>query len=187
MDCSTPGFSQSLLKLISIEAVMPSNHSYFVAHFSSCLSIFPSIRVLANESALPFNLHMDPNFSLMHCVNVIGYISIHERYIVFLCISCFKPTKYFAIDLIQLLCLLSLMFLSYNYVIICTFFSLFLTAVYHYSIFHIIAISSLNDRTHNLSPTPWNTKKNFNKQPHIWPDLDLRNSFLEVGIQTKNC
>ena len=122
-------------------------------------SIFPSIRVLANESAPPFYLHMDPSFYLMHCVNVIGHISILERYIVFLCILCFKPTKYFAIDLIQLLCLLSLMFLSYNYVIICTFSSLFLTAVYHYSIFHIRAINFLNDGTHSLPPTPCNTKK----------------------------
>ena len=160
MDCSTPGFSQSLLKFISIEAVMSSNHSSFVAHSSSCLQSKTSIRVLANESAPPFYLHMDPSFSLMHCVNVIGYISILERYIVFLCILCFKPTKYFAIDLIQLLCLLGLMFLSYNYVIICTFSSLFLTAVYHHSIFHIRAISFLNDGTHSLPPTPCNTQKN---------------------------
>ena len=129
---------------------------------------------------------MDPNFSLMHCANVTGYISILERYIVFLCILCFKPTKYFAIDLIQLLCLLSLMFLSYNYVIICTFFLLFLTAVYHYSIFHISAIIFFNDRT-QFTSNSLQHKINFNKQTHIWHDMDLRNSFLEVGIQTKNC
>ena len=105
---------------------------------------------------------MDPNFSLMHCVNVTGYISILERYIVFLCILCFKPTKYFAIDLIQLLCLLSLMFLSYNYVIICTFFLLFLTAVYHYSIFHISAINFFNDRT-QFTSNSLQHKKNLNK------------------------
>ena len=40
MDCSTPGFpvSQSLLKLMSIESVMPSNYLIFCQPFSSCLS-----------------------------------------------------------------------------------------------------------------------------------------------------
>ena len=40
MDCSTPGFSvhsQSLLKLMSIESVMPSNHLILIIPFFSCL------------------------------------------------------------------------------------------------------------------------------------------------------
>ena len=56
MDCSTPGLlvphhSQSLLRLMSIESVMPST-------ISSCRpllflpSVFPSIRVFSNESGL---------------------------------------------------------------------------------------------------------------------------------------
>ena len=57
MDCSTSGLpvhtsSQSLLKLMSIELVMSS--SYLILCHSLLLppSIFPSIRVFSNESAL---------------------------------------------------------------------------------------------------------------------------------------
>ena len=43
--------SQSLLKLMSIELVMPSNH-LILCHPFPLLSIFPSIRVFSNESVL---------------------------------------------------------------------------------------------------------------------------------------
>ena len=43
--------SQSLLKLMSIESVMPSNH-LILCHPLLPLSIFPSIRVFSNESVL---------------------------------------------------------------------------------------------------------------------------------------
>ena len=43
--------SRSLLKLMSIESVMPSNHLIF-CHPLLLPSIFPSIRVLSNESVL---------------------------------------------------------------------------------------------------------------------------------------
>ena len=85
VDCSTPGFlsitnSQSLLKLISIKLMMPSNHlilchptiSSSVIPFSSCLQSFPasgpfpmsqffpsggqSVRVSASASVLPMNI-----------------------------------------------------------------------------------------------------------------------------------
>ena len=58
MDCSMSGFpifyhlSQSLLKLMSIELVMPSNHLIFCCPPLLLPSIFPSIRVFSNESAL---------------------------------------------------------------------------------------------------------------------------------------
>ena len=44
--------SQSLLKLMSIELVMPSNHLILYHPLFFLPSIFPSIRVLSNESAL---------------------------------------------------------------------------------------------------------------------------------------
>ena len=45
--------SRSLLKLMSIESVMPSNHlSSSVICFSSCLQSFLAFRVISNESAL---------------------------------------------------------------------------------------------------------------------------------------
>ena len=57
MDCSTPGFpvitnSRSLLKLMSIESVMPSNHLILCHSFILLPSIFPSISVFSNEAVL---------------------------------------------------------------------------------------------------------------------------------------
>ena len=58
MDCSTPGLpvhhsnSQSLLKLMSIESVMPSNHPILCRPCLLLPSIIPRIRVFSNESAL---------------------------------------------------------------------------------------------------------------------------------------
>ena len=57
MDCSTPGFpsftiSWSLLKLMSTELEMPSNHLILCRSLLLLPSIFPSIRVLSNESVL---------------------------------------------------------------------------------------------------------------------------------------
>ena len=43
--------SQSLLKLMSIESVMPSNH-LLLCHPLLLPSVFPSIRVFSNESPL---------------------------------------------------------------------------------------------------------------------------------------
>ena len=44
--------SQSLLKLMSIESVMPSNHLIVCCPLLLLLSIFPSIKVFSKESAL---------------------------------------------------------------------------------------------------------------------------------------
>ena len=57
MDCSTPGLpvqhhSQSLLKLMSIESVMPSNHLILCRPLLLPYSNFPSFRVFSNESHL---------------------------------------------------------------------------------------------------------------------------------------
>ena len=57
MDCSAPGFPvlhnlPSLLRLMSIESVMPSNHLILCCHLLLLPSIFPSIRVFSNESVL---------------------------------------------------------------------------------------------------------------------------------------
>ena len=57
MDCSTPGFPvhhqlSSLLKLMSIKLVMPSNHLILYRPLLLPPSIFPNIRVFSNESAL---------------------------------------------------------------------------------------------------------------------------------------
>ena len=53
-----PGFpsitnSQSLLNLMPIESVMPSNHLIFCCPLLLLPSVFPSIRVFSSESVLP--------------------------------------------------------------------------------------------------------------------------------------
>ena len=61
--------SQSLLKLRSIESVMPSNHLILCHPLCHLLSIFPSIRVFSNASALcirwpkywSFNFSINPS------------------------------------------------------------------------------------------------------------------------------
>ena len=58
MDCSMQAYlsitnSRSLLKLISIESVMPSSHLILCHPFPILSSIVPSIRIFSNESVLP--------------------------------------------------------------------------------------------------------------------------------------
>ena len=55
--------SQSLLKLMSIESVMPSNHLIFCRPLFLLPSIFPSIRVFSNESIFRTRWPKDWNFS----------------------------------------------------------------------------------------------------------------------------
>ena len=69
MNCSTPGFpaftiSQSLLKLMSFEPVMPSNHFILCCPLLFPLSIFPSVRVFSNESVLHIRWPKYWSFSL---------------------------------------------------------------------------------------------------------------------------
>ena len=69
MDCSTPGFSVlhhllELLKFISIELVMPSNHLALCRSLLLLPSIFPSIRVFSNELALHIRWPKYWSFSL---------------------------------------------------------------------------------------------------------------------------
>ena len=58
MNCSMPGFPVghqllSLLRPMSIESVMPSNHLILCRPLLLLPSIFPSIRVFSNESVFP--------------------------------------------------------------------------------------------------------------------------------------
>ena len=68
MDCSAPGFPvlrnlQSLLKLMSTELVMPSNHLILCRPLFFLSSIFSSIRVFYNESVLHIRWPKDWRFS----------------------------------------------------------------------------------------------------------------------------
>ena len=55
--------SQSLLKLMSIESVMPSNHLILCRPLLLLPSLFPSIRVFPNESVICIRWPKDWNFS----------------------------------------------------------------------------------------------------------------------------
>ena len=72
MDCSTPGFPVhhqllSLLKLMSIESVMPSNH-LILCHLLLLLPlIFPSIGVFSNELAL--HIRWPKYWSFSFCIS----------------------------------------------------------------------------------------------------------------------
>ena len=66
MDCSTPGLPvhhRSLLKLMSIESMMPSNQLILCRPLLLLPSIFPSIRVFSNESVLHIRWPKDWSFS----------------------------------------------------------------------------------------------------------------------------
>ena len=69
MDCSTPvpqfaqTISHSLLKLMSIELVMPSSHLILCCPLLLLPSIFPSIGVFSNESVLHIRWPKYWNFS----------------------------------------------------------------------------------------------------------------------------
>jgi len=66
--------SWSLLKLISIESVMPSNH-LILCHPLLLPLVFPSIRVFSNESALRIRWPKYWSFSISPSNNYLGLIS----------------------------------------------------------------------------------------------------------------
>ena len=69
--------SQSLLKLMSIESVMPSNHFILCHPLLLLPSAFPSIRVFSNESALHirWQKYWSFNFSISPSNEYSGLIS----------------------------------------------------------------------------------------------------------------
>ena len=83
MDCSTPGFppsitnSWSLLKLMSIESVLLSNHLINFCPLLLTPSIFPSIRVFSNKSVphIRWPKYWSLSFSINPCNEYSGLIS----------------------------------------------------------------------------------------------------------------
>ena len=67
--------SQSLLKLMSIESVMPSNHLILCHPLLLLPSIFPSIRVFSNELTLRVRWSMYWSFSIRPSGEYSGFIS----------------------------------------------------------------------------------------------------------------
>ena len=73
----SPSISQSLLKVMSIELVMPSNHLILCHPFFLLPSIFPSIRVFSNELVLCIRWakYWNFNFSISPSNEYSGLIS----------------------------------------------------------------------------------------------------------------
>ena len=69
--------SKSLLKLTSIESVMPSNYLILCRPFLLLSWIFPSIRAFSNESVLHirWQKNWSFHFSISHCSAYLGLIS----------------------------------------------------------------------------------------------------------------
>ena len=88
MDYSTPASlsitnSRSLLKLMSIESVMPSNHLMLCHPLILLPSIFPSIRVFSNESALHIRWpkYWSFNFNISLSNEYLGLISFRMEWL----------------------------------------------------------------------------------------------------------
>ena len=99
MDCSIPGvlsftISQSLFRLISIESMMPSNHLIPFCPFLLLTTIFPSIRVFSNGSALHIRWpkYWSFSFRISPSNESIQFSSVAQSYL-FLCdpMDCSMP------------------------------------------------------------------------------------------------
>ena len=81
--------SRGLLKLMSIESVVPSDHLIFCHPFLLLPSFFPSIRVFSNESFLPmrwprywsfdFSISSSNEYSEMVSLGWTGWISLQSK------------------------------------------------------------------------------------------------------------
>ena len=83
--------SQSLLKLMSIESVMPSNHLILCHPILLSPSIFPSIRVFSNESVLHIRWPKYGSFSFSTSLSNEYW---HIRYSLLIC-KCLEALKHF--------------------------------------------------------------------------------------------
>ena len=81
--------SQSLLRLLSIESVMPSNHLIFYHQLLLPPSVFPSIRVFSNESLIRISWpkYWSFNFSLSPSNEYSGLISFRMDWLDLLAIQ----------------------------------------------------------------------------------------------------
>ena len=94
MDCSTRGspvlhYFPDLLKLMSIESMVPSNHLILCFPFLFLLLIFPSIRVFSSDSilhnrwpkfcSLSFSISLSHEYSGLISLGLTGLISLQSR------------------------------------------------------------------------------------------------------------
>ena len=79
--------SRSLLKLMSIESVMPSNHLILCRPFLLPTSIFPSIRAFSNESVLRIRWPKYWSFSISSSNEYSGLISFRVDWLELLAVQ----------------------------------------------------------------------------------------------------
>ena len=98
MDCRIPGFpvlhymSWNLLKLMSIESVMPSNHLILCHPHPLLPSIFPSITVFSNELAFcirwpkywSFSFNISPSSEYSGLINMLIFQNINQNVLMFI-------------------------------------------------------------------------------------------------------
>ena len=101
MGCRRPGFpsctiSRSLFKLMSVESVMPSNYLILCHHLLLLPSIFPSIRVFSNESALHIRWpeYWSFSFSISPSNDYSGLISFRIDWLDLLAVQGTSPTQH---------------------------------------------------------------------------------------------
>ena len=87
--------SRSLLKLVSIELVMPSNHLILCRPLLLLTSIFPSIRVFSNESVLCIRWPKYWSFSISPSNEYSGLISFRMDWLDLLAVQESSPTPQF--------------------------------------------------------------------------------------------
>ena len=94
MDCSTPGFlsitnSRSLLRLMFIESLMPSNHLILCHSLLLLPSVFPIIRIFSKESVLgirwskywsfSFSISSSKEYSTLISFRIYWFISLKSK------------------------------------------------------------------------------------------------------------
>ena len=81
--------SRSILKLMSIKSVMPSNHLILCRPLFLLPSIFPSIRVFSNESALRirWTKYWSFSFNISSSIEYSGLISFRMDWLDFLAVQ----------------------------------------------------------------------------------------------------
>ena len=103
MDCGMQAFlsftiSWSLLKFMSIESLMPSNHLVLCHPFFLLLSIFPIIRVFSNESTLSmrWSNYWSFSFSISPSSEHAGLISFRMDWLDLLAVqgTCKSPLQH---------------------------------------------------------------------------------------------
>ena len=94
MDCSTKGFlihhhSKNLLKLMSIESVIPSNHLILCHPLLRPPSIYPRVRIFSNESVLRIRWpkYWSSSFSVSPSNEYSGLISFRIDWLDFLAVQ----------------------------------------------------------------------------------------------------